>query len=286
MTKKECYLCKGRTYRERSAKVRDDPQLKVLECASCNLVFLSSFDHIKDDFYENSNMHTEQTINIEDWIKKTEADDERRFQELKSVLPQSSLLDFGCGSGNFLVKASSLANQVCGIEPEVRLVERFRELNLTVYRSVPEVPAKDKFDLITLFHTLEHLPDPKSTLIELSKLLKSKGELIIEVPNADDALLTIYNSEAFSDFTYWSCHLFLFTIKTLKELASQANLKVNYIKQIQRYSLANHLFWLAKGKPDGHNQWKFLDSKELNQAYESHLRILGKCDTIIMSLSL
>lgn len=286
MTKKECYLCKGQTYRERSSKVRDNSQLKVLECTSCSLVFLSSFDHIKDDFYENSNMHSEQTINIEDWIKKTEADDERRFQELKNVLPKSSLLDFGCGSGNFLVKASRLANQVCGIEPEMRLAERFRELNLKVYPSLSELPDKDKFDLITLFHALEHLPDPKTTLIELSKLLRDKGELIIEVPNADDALLTIYNSKAFSDFTYWSCHLFLFTIKTLKELASQANLKVNYIKQIQRYSLANHLFWLAKGKPDGHNQWKFLDSKELNQAYEAHLRTLGKCDTLVMSLSL
>lgn len=286
MTNKECYLCKGQTYRERSGKVRDDHQLKVLECTSCSLVFLSSFDHIKNDFYENSNMHTEQTINIEDWIKKTEQDDERRFQEFKNILPQSSLLDFGCGTGNFLVKASSLANKVCGIEPEVRLVDRFRKLNLKVYRSMSEISAKDKFDIITLFHALEHLPDPKATLIELSELLKSKGEIIIEVPNADDALLTVYNSEAFSDFTYWSCHLFLFTIKTLKDLASQVNLKVNYIKQVQRYPLSNHLFWLAKGKPDGHNQWKFFDSKELSQAYESQLRTLGKCDTIVMSLSL
>jgi len=286
MIEKECYLCKSRAFRERIGRVRDNQQLKMLECTDCNLVFLSSFDHIKNDFYENSKMHSQETLNIEDWIQKTELDDQRRFQDLKDVLPQSSLLDFGCGNGNFLIKAVDLADKVCGIEPEIRLIDYFQKQNLKVYHDLSEIPAKAKFDVITLFHVLEHLPDPRVTLIELSKLLKSKGEIIIEVPNADDALLTVYNSEAFSDFTYWSCHLFLFTIKTLKDLASQVNLKINYIKQVQRYPLSNHLFWLAKGKPDGHNQWKFFDSKKLSQAYESQLRTLGKCDTIVMSLSL
>ena len=214
MINKECYLCKNRKTIQRTGSVRDNPQLKILECASCGLVFLSSFDHIKKKFYENSRMH------------------------------------------------------------------------LKVYPDLSEIPAKKKYDIITMFHVLEHLPDPRTTLRKLSRFLKDKGQLIIEVPSAEYALLTLYGCEAFSHFTYWSCHLFLFTLNTLKELALQVNLKMNYIRQIQRYPLSNHLYWLAKGKPGGHENWHFLDSKQLNKAYEDQLSKLGKCDTLVISLSL
>ena len=141
------------------------------------------------------------------------------------------------------------------------------------------------YNIITMFHVLEHIPDPKSILSELSELLSNDGQIIVEVPNADDALLTLYHNEPFSHFTYWSCHLFLFTAENLKMLASQIGLKVNYIRQLQRYPLSNHLYWLAKGKPGGHQQWHFLDSPEINTAYEKSLASIGKCDTVIVSIS-
>jgi len=109
--------------------------------------------------------------------------------------------------------------------------------------------------------------------------------LIVEVPNANDALLKLYQNEAFSHFTYWSCHLFLFTPHTLSKLAESAGLHVNYIKQIQRYPLSNHLYWLVNGKPGGHRKWHFLDSNELLTAYEKQLASVGLCDTILGSFS-
>ena len=136
-----------------------------------------------------------------------------------------------------------------------------------------------------MFHVLEHILDPKAILSELTEMLADGGQIIVEVPNADDALLTLYQCEPFSNFTYWSCHLFLFTAKTLKMLFSQVNLKVNYIKQIQRYSLSNHLYWLANGKPGGHQKWRFLNSPELHAAYEKQLTAIGKCDTLLASVS-
>ena len=141
------------------------------------------------------------------------------------------------------------------------------------------------YDTITMFHVLEHIPDPKLILGELSEMLADNGQIIVEVPNADDALLALYKSEPFSCFTYWSCHLFLYTAKTLQMLFDQMDLKVNYIKQIQRYPPSNHLYWLANGKPSGHQKWHFLDSPELHDTYEKQLAAIGKCDTIIASLS-
>lgn len=59
-----------------------------------------------------------------------------------------------------------------------------------------------KYDIITAFHVVEHLQDSIAILKELSSCLKENGKMIIEVPNADDALLTIYKSKAFREFTY------------------------------------------------------------------------------------
>jgi len=136
-----------------------------------------------------------------------------------------------------------------------------------------------------MFHVLEHISDPRSMLIELRKFLADEGQIIIEVPNAGDALLTLYQCEQFSHFTYWSCHLFLFTAKTLEMLFSQINLKVNYIKHVQRYPLSNHLYWIAKGRPGGHQKWHFLNSAELHASYEKQLAAIAKSDTIVASIS-
>ena len=91
---KKCYLCGGTEFNKRPGSVRDRPELEVFECVFCGLVFLSSFDHIRDGFYESSEMHGKDALDIQAWIRGTEWDDERRFQYLKLALPNQRLLDF------------------------------------------------------------------------------------------------------------------------------------------------------------------------------------------------
>ena len=284
---KKCYLCGGTKFNKRPGRVRDRPELEVFECASCGLVFLSSFDHIRYGFYESSEMHGEETPDVQAWLKDTAWDDERRFQYLKSVLPNRKLLDFGCGAGGFLLNARELAATAHGVESEKRLSNHYLSHGLTVFQNLSEIPKdiRGGYDIISMFHVLEHIPEPRSILSELSEMLSDDGQIIVEVPNADDALLTLYNNKPFSYFTYWSCHLFLFTSKTLQMLFDQMDLKVNYIKQIQRYPLSNHLYWLANGRPGGHQKWHFLNSPDMHVAYENQLAAIGKCDTIMASIS-
>jgi hypothetical protein len=104
------------------------------------------------------------------------------------------------------------------------------------------------------------------------------------VPSSDDALLTLYECQAFQNFTYWSQHLFLFNAATLNTLAYQAGLRVTAIKHFQRYPLSNHLYWLSKAKSGGHQYWAFLDSPELATAYANTLASIGKTDTLIAYL--
>lgn len=143
-----------------------------------------------------------------------------------------------------------------------------------------------KVDVITMWHVLEHLENPIALLHRLKKLLVPNGVIYIEVPNAEDALLSLYQSNAFADFTYWECHLFLYSNETLKNLIEKAGLKIAFQTQIQRYSLANHLYWLANGLPGGHIQWNMMNSHSLNEEYEKLLVGLGKADTLIAEIVL
>ena len=82
-------------------------------------------------------------------------------------------------------------------------------------------------------------------------MLAKNGRMVIEVPSSEDVLLTLYDSEAFQRFTYWSQHLYLFNAETLRKLAEQAGLRIVSIQQYQRYPLSNHLYWLSQDKPGG-----------------------------------
>lgn len=254
------------------------PELKILECQDCGLVTLSSLEHIQAGHYENSGMHEETPKSMESWLRETELDDQRRFNLLRSVIPNKKVLDFGCGNGGFLNKAKNLATEVVGIELEKR-VQEFWQGQLEI---VPDLKnAEGGVSLITAFHVVEHLPDPRAILLNLANVLTTDGRMVIEVPSSDDALLMLYECDAFRKYTYWSNHLFLFNSSTLKTLALQAELQVVSIQQYQRYPLSNHLHWLSHGKPGGHEKWSFLDSSRLNEAYAASLASVGKCDTLI-----
>ena len=276
-----CYLCGGSKFRTREGVVRDNPALEILECRACGLVALSSKEHIGESHYEKSGMHGGDLPSIETWLKDTFADDERRFDMVKSELINRKVLDFGCGAAGFLQMAKSLASEVVGLELEER-VRKYWAGKLVIYDDLEA--ADGDFDLITAFHVIEHLPDPRTMLKDMAKHLKDGGRLVVEVPSSDDALLTLYGSDAFRRFTYWSQHLFLFNAETLRQLAVQAGLRVVSIKQFQRYPLSNHLHWLSCGKPGGHQKWSFLDTPALTEAYASSLAAVGKCDTLIAYL--
>ena len=289
----QCYLCGSNSSTVREGRVRDNSELKVLECSDCGLVYLDSTEHIKEEFYEQSNHHktdlkNDKLIKIEDWLKETESDDQRRFEMLKNTLINKTVLDFGCGAGGFLKKSKEIASKVYGIELEQRVREYWGK-EISIYKNLNSLKNKSDLkehpiDVITSFHVIEHLKDPLNMLLEFKEIVKQDGFIILEVPNSNDALLTMYESKKFQEFSYWSQHLYLFNSETMKLLAKKAGLQLISLKHIQRYPLSNHLFWLSKGKPGGHQKWEFLDSIELNAAYENALSKIGLTDTIIAFL--
>jgi len=276
-----CYLCGSDSFHLRKGAVRDAPQLSIHECNHCGLVFLSSISHIQNGHYEASGMFGAEPIAIEKLLRVTEEDDLRRYEMLKSVLTNKKLLDFGCGAAGFLAKARYSTDSITGIEIEHRM-QQYWNGKIKIYPDLNS--AGGGYDLITAFHVVEHLNDPRETIRQLVNKLNPQGRLVIEVPNSDDALLTLYENSNFQKFTYWSQHLFLFNFNTLTQLACQAGCRVVSVQQHQRYPLSNHLYWLSHGLPGGHQKFNFIDSDLLNQAYEKSLAAIGKCDTLIAYL--
>lgn len=186
-------------------------------------------------------------------------------------------------SGGVLSYFKEDAKEIYGVELEVSMQEALAEEGITCFPDVDHAVTDlaGKIDVVTLFHVLEHLPEPVDILEKLKKLLSPDGILIIEVPNADDALLSLYQSEEFADFTYWESHLFLYNNTTFRMLMDKAGLKVRFLGQVQRYPLSNTLYWLAKGKPGGHKRWSVLSNEEMDREYGKQLAQLGVADTII-----
>jgi 2-polyprenyl-3-methyl-5-hydroxy-6-metoxy-1,4-benzoquinol methylase len=276
-----CYICNSLLINKRIGIVRDCPTMDILECAECGLVSLDNKE-INDQFYIKSKMHGDALPEIESWLKECDPDDQRRVELLKQIICNKNILDFGCGAGGFLCKARNYASNVTGIELEERIKEFYKN-KIKIYQYLDEVD--ELFDVITAFHCIEHVADPANLLAQMSRVLTENGLIVIEVPSADDALLTLYESPAFQKFTYWSQHLYLFNRESLAKLALKAGLKVNAISYYQRYPLSNHLYWLSRSAPGGHNKWAFLNSNDLNLAYSSALASIGKTDTLIAYLS-
>jgi len=279
-TEKKCYLCNGVNFKVLDGTVRDYPGLVNLKCMNCGLISLSDFEHITDTYYEDSTMLNEAKLTIEKWAKQNYNQNFDRANKLMSMLKDKIVLDIGCGDGGFLKNIKPFVRACAGIESSKYLRQHIIENHkIQVFPNIEEFHGSN-IDIMTLFHVIEHFKDPITFLKKLDKHLVKDGLIYLETPNANDALLTLYNCKAFKDWTFWGCHLFLFTENTLRTTIEKAGYKC-VIKQIQRYPLSNHLHWLVKGLPNGHNIWDYFNSNSLNESYEATLSNLGKCDTLV-----
>ncbi|MBX9702732.1 MAG: class I SAM-dependent methyltransferase [Silvanigrellaceae bacterium] len=150
-----------------------------------------------------------------------------------------------------------------------------------MFSFVQEAP-NNFYDVIGMFHVLEHFADPIAELINTRKKLKNNGKLVIEVPHARDALITWYNLEEFKKFTFWSEHLVLHTRESLSAILHHAGFKIQSIEGIQRFPLANHLRWLKEKKPSGHIDWPQFLNSTLDYEYASLLSKLDMNDTLMV----
>ncbi len=106
-----------------------------------------------------------------------------KLKWLQSAAPPGrTLLDYGCGTGDFADVARSESWNVFGLEVNGAARAVAEKRNLTVWKDRQE-SAKTKYDAITLWHVLEHLEDPVEVKQWIAERLSERGVLIVAVPN-------------------------------------------------------------------------------------------------------
>ncbi|MCQ8179779.1 class I SAM-dependent methyltransferase [Methylomonas sp. SURF-1] len=218
-----CNLCGNHHVSVLSMRSRSGAQLRTVICDHCGLVWSDPFPHDPRQFYEE-----EYRLDY----KKTYAPQAKhilragrvaieRHDKIKHLLQsRKNMLDVGTGGGEFAYLMKALGHDIQGIEPNKGYAEYSKaqyQLNLQVGFVQDGDFTDASFDLITIWHVLEHTADPGSVLGILRKLLKPDATLVVEVPNVE----AVCQSPASS---FHEAHLFNFNVQTLQKMGEKAGL--------------------------------------------------------------
>ncbi len=253
----QCYLCGHAKSRVVSEKLRYGEPRKVLQCERCGLVVLEPQTESPQEYYREDYRKVYTPIVGEQVTSRQIFDmylpfQQRRVEELRPFLnPTMRVLEVGCSAGHFLYAIKGFVKECVGIEfneNDARFVNQ--ELGIKVHTSPIEETGlpEQHFDLIAVLQVLEHMEDPLGFLGTVSRYLKRGGYLCVEVPNVDEALLTVYDVPGYRTFYYKPPHIFYYSPKTLRMLLEKAGFR-GEMKSVQRYNFVNHMNWVLTGKP-------------------------------------
>ena len=172
----------------------------------------------------------------------------QRFSRLSKLLSQGArCLDAGSSSGEFVYLLRKRGFDAHGVEANLPYAEYSqKELGISVCVSpFSEYQTDERFDLITMFHVLEHLENPVRDLSSLAGFLKPDGKLVIEVPNI------LYPDMSFTH-KWHPGHLFSFTDQTLSMLLEKSGFKVISCHPIEDRGNLWGIFELAKRGRESH----------------------------------
>lgn len=143
---------------------------------------------------------------------------------------EKSLLDIGCGTGDFLNVSQKRGWEVSGLEPNIDArkvaIKKIKE-QTKLYENIEELlknETKKKYDVISLWHVLEHVADYKDYINKIKSVLKKEGVLIIAVPNFKSFDASYYKE-------YWAAydvprHLWHFSQNSIKTIFEKQNMQL------------------------------------------------------------
>lgn len=187
-------------------------------CLSCGLQFYDPQLVGGSDFYEQLQ---EKKVYKYKWEHKV----------AKSYVKEGeSLLDIGCGSGEFIQSLSGIPGVKClGLEFNTKAIELAKANGVNVVNLDLYVLAKSKlesFDVICLFQVLEHVPDPRRFVETCVSLLKPGGKFIIAVPNGDSFIKHMPRHL----LNMPPHHISVFGKKIMKIIESLFDIKLEYLR--------------------------------------------------------
>jgi len=249
-----CIFCTATRSKSIASKLRDSDAYSVVECTRCHLVQLTPVPRVAADqkFYDEGLQakNIGLSLHITNLKRKQLPDVKRRAEwVMPHCKPGAKVLDIGSGYGFFVEELRKRGLKPTGME--ISKTSRAIAKKVTSVNILNINLIKDSFhrayDVITMFHVLEHISEPVKFLIKVRTLLSTRGKLFVEVPNRDDLMLK--HSRAYRDFYWQRAHISYFNENTLLMVMRKSGFKTIRVSMAQRYGIENCMTWLIAGKP-------------------------------------
>jgi len=244
----KCLLC-GSEKQSTFAKVASfGYPLVYYQCENCGFIYqsLEESQAADPEFYRKTYRKIYQAIEEPTekdlWVQKKRADHLVEIAQNQLNGFPKRILDIGASTGTLLNQMrQAFKSEIVGVEPGDGYRAYAQSVGIEMFPSLDSLieSNNDKFDLISMSHVLEHLPDPVNELRKIkTELLENDGQLLIEVPNF------------YAHDSYELAHLSCFTPHTLIEMLGQAGFKVVFIKKhgVPRSEILN-LYITVLGEP-------------------------------------
>jgi SAM-dependent methyltransferase len=217
-----------------STRFSDSPtvsqRFRLKQCQTCGVAVTDPMPspedlegHYSRAYYGPENVKFVSALEkIVDWVTQS-----RARQIDKKLQKRSRILEIGCGRGTLLSALGQLGHECYGTERSALAATRARRITgIKVYTEPLEQGhlQQNYFDLVILWHVLEHLENPAETLRHVFKLLKTGGLLMVEVPNLASLQSRLSGKHWFHlDIER---HLYHFTTKGFRLLIERAGFQV------------------------------------------------------------
>ena len=208
-------------------------QFNIVRCSSCEFIFTNprpAPDFLGNYYDSNTYIsHNSKGVSLIKLIYKIARSlaFKSKYQLIKRYVNENkTLLDYGCGSGHFLSYCNKQGIKITGIEPNNDARKTANEITKNaVVNSISKLDQT--FQVITLWHVLEHIPNLNETVDLLKKKLNKNGTLIVAVPNVEAWDAQHYkNNWAAYDVPR---HLYHFSQSSLKNLMKKHSLKIKEV---------------------------------------------------------
>ena len=201
----------------------------ILRCPSCGFVFNERWAELSDEVRSVPGTDSRLAQIAATFDREKEVYFERFRKELAridSLKDRGKILDIGCAYGYFLVLAKEDGWQAHGIDVDKSSVDYCRQHHSldVAHGGLKEGHFPERsFDVIMMFHVLEHIPDFHDVMLNAKRMLKDDGLLVIDVPNVADLRRSLFKQEWFQ---FKEHHLWYFSKKTIRFLLQKYGLRI------------------------------------------------------------
>ncbi len=231
---------------------------RIVECKDCKTIFTNPRENL-DKFMEGY-----EAVEDPDYLKTKKYRMhliKKHVKKLKTHRKKGTLLDVGCFCGFFIEAASKNGFKVAGLDPSRWATSYVKKKGFPIYGKTLSDIKNKKFDIVTMWDVIEHVPDPMSEILLAKKILNKDGLLILGTPNISNFLVRILGDR--HPF-FVRMHITLFTPENLSLLLEKAGFKIVEIYLYRRdYPLSYFLDRLSENSPLFKNQFKKMSSLKL-----------------------